>query len=546
MFSSLRSRLFLLLGLAMAPVIILVGVQTQFDLNDERQRAIERIYLSADEATDVTEQTLSKTSLLLRLYASQISTATGCSTVLPEVQREVRFISNAVWVDSSGQGLCSAIGTTELQVDPDIMQAIESSEDIYVTDAFFGSQSERWIFAVFLPVRASDETLTGAVAFSLDAQALTSFLNEKATDESVRVALVDSEGQVIGHEAFNRLPDDHRAYETRSNDLQTISINGQSYGVVRVPLGPANMEMLVAREQALLIASVLSRPVRSVVLPASAILLAALSLWWAIEGVVIKYLRRLQRVVRIYGAGRYALNDEETIRNAPDEISELAKGLAAMSNRILERETDLENALAVRDGAIKEVHHRVKNNLQIVSSFLSLEARASRSKETQTVLAKARTRISALSIVHQTLYQHERLDVVALAPFLETLLEHLDAALGLQEARVDLRSELAEVNIPADDAIPIALIILELITNSLKYAFQENGGILFVRFAERDETYELTVQDDGPGVSQSSENSSGLGSKLLKAFTRQLKGDLKIETDNGRHTSIVFPKRSIP
>lgn len=542
-FSSLRARLLALLGLAMLPVIILVGVQTQLDINDERTRARQEIIIRTDAAIDGAALSLNKAILLLSVYKDQLARPQACRGLLETMQADVPSITNALWISAEGTILCTAVGDTNVPIDDlSWIETLKAKGDKFITDAFFASQSNKWIFGIFDPLLGEDGEFLGAVAVGIDANVLLEIVRAKFTDSTLRIALLDSGGNVFGHEAFNKLPDSYLEDTEASKGLRTIKIEGVPYNVTRSPLGPGNIETLLAQPQPTLSETVFSRPVRSIFLPAISILAAALALWWATELVVARYLRRLLRVVRIYGSGRYHLTDEETILNAPEEISELAAGLDTMSRLISEREAKLEDAISMRDSAIKEVHHRVKNNLQIVSSFLSLEARASDSEETRNVLAKARARISALSIVHQTLYQYERLDEVSIGPFLDILLDHLDEALGIRESGVQLIRNINDADIASDDAIPIALVILELITNSMKYAFGPMGGIITVSFSSLDQDFQLTVSDDGDGGDGDQVSGSGLGSRLLTAFARQLKGTLEISTDDGRSTVIKFPK----
>jgi two-component sensor histidine kinase len=527
----------------MLPVILLVGIQAQLDINDEKTQAQQEILIRTDAATDIAALELSKASLLLTYYEDALIRPNACLTLIKELQTEVPSITNALWISQDGTILCSAIGENNVPMDDlSWIETLKTSRQDLISDAFFGSRSQRWIFGVFRPLFTETGEFDGAIALGIDANALLELVRAKAGDSSLRVALLDSGGNVFGHDAFTKLPSDYLSDPLAAKNLRTIKIDGTRFDVTRSPIGPSNIEALLAQPQPSFSEIVWSRPMRSIFLPALLILAAALALWLAAEVVVVKYLTRLQRVVRIYGAGRYSLTDEETIKHAPDEISELAAGLAMMSTRISEREVRLQDALKVRDGAIKEVHHRVKNNLQIVSSFLSLEARASDNQETRDVLGKARARISALSVVHQTLYQYERLDEVAIGPFLDVLLSHLDEALGIEDSGVNLIKNIDDANIASDDAIPIALVILELITNSMKYAFGSNSGEITVSFTALDDGFKLTVSDNGHGGEEQTITGTGLGGRLLLAFTRQLNGTLDVSTDNGRSTSISFPK----
>ncbi len=156
------------------------------------------------------------------------------------------------------------------------------------------------------------------------------------------------------------------------------------------------------------------------------------------------------------------------------------------------------------------------------------------------MLAAARHRIDALSIVHQTLYQHERLDTVHLKPFLEGLLQHLSEALGMPESGIRFEWRIEDVERGSDDAIPMALFVLEAVTNAVKYAFEQKGGRIHVSLESHEDNIELIVRDDGVGLTseQAAKPQSGLGSRLMTAFAKQLRGELFVDSDTGSGVAV--------
>lgn len=227
---------------------------------------------------------------------------------------------------------------------------------------------------------------------------------------------------------------------------------------------------------------------------------------------------------------------------SPAEFAELADALQDMASDIDQRDTELKTAIKVRDAAVKEIHHRVKNNLQIITSFLNLQGRQLRDPEAQQAISAARHRIDALAIVHQTLYQHERLELVSMQPFLQGLIDHLAEALGMDAMNVTIEQSYENIERPADDAIPVALFLVEAVTNAAKYAFdgQKEGHIVISLDTDETGTVYLRVSDDGIGFDASDKQArSGLGSKLMKAFARQLHAQLDIQSEIGKGTSIT-------
>ncbi|MEO1966211.1 sensor histidine kinase [Hyphomonas sp.] len=312
--------------------------------------------------------------------------------------------------------------------------------------------------------------------------------------------------------------------------------------VVIRPVGPANVFAVISRESPGFWSEFTLQPVSSFGLPLLAFSIALLAVWLAIDSLVLRWLSRLIRIARVYGAGRYAFRAGDAMASAPAEIKELADALEDMAADIDQRDSDLKSAINVRDAAVKEIHHRVKNNLQIVTSFLNLQGRQLQDPEARQAIAAARHRIDALAIVHQTLYQHERLELVSMQPFLEGLINHLAEALGTETRNIGLSQTYEDLERPADDAIPFALFLVEAVTNATKYAFNEDEGGMISITLEEDNTggIILKVMDDGVGFDPGGGARIGLGSKLMKAFSRQLHAELTIDSAPGEGTRITL------
>jgi len=307
------------------------------------------------------------------------------------------------------------------------------------------------------------------------------------------------------------------------------------------PVGPANVFAVISRESPGFWSEFPLQPVSSFGLPLLAFSIALLAVWLAIDSLVLRWLSRLIRIARVYGAGRYAFRAGDAMASAPVEIAELAEAMEDMATDIDQRDSDLKAAINVRDAAVKEIHHRVKNNLQIVTSFLNLQGRQLQDPEARLAISAARHRIDALAIVHQTLYQHERLELVSMRPFLKGLIDHLAEALGMDTRNIRISQSYEDIERPADDAIPVALFLVEAVTNTTKYAFgDENGGEVTITLTlDEDGNTTLKVADNGIGFDTSSGDvRKGLGSKLMTAFSRQLRAELTIDSTPGEGTVI--------
>lgn len=197
------------------------------------------------------------------------------------------------------------------------------------------------------------------------------------------------------------------------------------------------------------------------------------------------------------------------------------------------RRLQLEQALERNQFLLREVHHRVKNNLQAVSSLIQLQPLDNDSKE------EMRRRIAAMVAVHEQIYGSDQFDRVELAPYAERLIN--DIATGYNHD-VDLDTRLEAVSIGRDQALPIGLIINELVSNAFKHAFAEKKkGRLEVSLVRDGEGARLVVKDNGPGYTASTRRREGMGSRLIKGFVQQIDGSLELDTSNGTTATVTFP-----
>ena len=193
---------------------------------------------------------------------------------------------------------------------------------------------------------------------------------------------------------------------------------------------------------------------------------------------------------------------------------------------------------------LKEIHHRVKNNLQTISSLLSLQSKSIDDPTALDAVQESRNRVASMALIHQKLYQGENLAAIEMRDYFKTIGRAVLKSFGDKAKGVELEVNMPEIELDVDTAIPIGLITNELITNSLKYAFQEkeSGKISISMTQEEDNLIQLQIADDGINQSTGiSEGGTGFGTMLIKLLTTQLKGELKQSTEQGTATIIQFP-----
>lgn len=214
-------------------------------------------------------------------------------------------------------------------------------------------------------------------------------------------------------------------------------------------------------------------------------------------------------------------------------------------SRRIEIEKELKSSLAEKDVLFKEIHHRVKNNLQIISSMLNLQIQFENSDEITNILKESQGRIKSMAMVHERLYQSNNLSNINLKDYLTRLVSDIFYSYSISLRNVELQLDINDVNIGIDTAIPLGLIINELVTNSVKYAFPDGKkGIIKIVFKLKQHNYILVVFDDGVGIPVDIEpqKSTTLGLQLVSRLINQLDGFMELDRSMGTKYVITFPE----
>ncbi len=195
-----------------------------------------------------------------------------------------------------------------------------------------------------------------------------------------------------------------------------------------------------------------------------------------------------------------------------------------------------EAALADRETLLREIHHRVKNNLQVVSSLLSIQGREIVDDQARRAVNESRNRVHSMALIHQFLYGEEHLNTIDMPDYVDQLGKSLLSTYQVDQEQVIIQNEVEPMRLDVDTAIPVGLILNELITNALKYAFPDGRtGVIKLRLFENRDQLVLQVADNGVGANASdvAPKSSSFGMKLLNAFKAKLHAEFDIESRNG-------------
>ncbi|PKV49039.1 two-component sensor histidine kinase [Aquimarina sp. MAR_2010_214] len=212
---------------------------------------------------------------------------------------------------------------------------------------------------------------------------------------------------------------------------------------------------------------------------------------------------------------------------------------------VQQKTKELSLALHQKNDLLSEIHHRVKNNLQIVYSLLNLQERRTKSNALKDVFEAGKNRIMAMSLVHEHLYKNNSFKKIDSKNYITELISYLSNLYG---EKIDIQKKITSVSIPNDVAIPLGLIITEIVSNSFKHAFfySEEGNHIVVVFYKKNNDLHLEISDNGKGYDlegQKPESKQTLGIQIIKGMSQQLLGKLFINTVNGTSYHLIFPHK---
>jgi PAS domain S-box-containing protein len=276
--------------------------------------------------------------------------------------------------------------------------------------------------------------------------------------------------------------------------------------------------------------------------------------WWTISAATQTQLQEaiaqaasgefVRYEVEVLGMGKTVAAIDFSLKPLRDETGAVSLLLSEgrdISDR--QRIEQIEASLAAKEVLLQEVHHRVKNNLQIISSLLSIQSKQIQDPVTLGIFKESQNRVKSMALVHEKLYQSDDLAKVDFADYIQSLSAALFRSYDFKSKTIALKLEVSPVCLNVDTAIPCGLILNELVSNSLKHGFPDNtpGEILIRLDANADQSFSLSVQDNGVGFPQTvAKTSKSIGLQLISGLTKQLHGAIEMSSDQGTLCKITF------
>lgn len=550
----LRLRLLFWIIVALLPAAILALIQgwdrVSRDVADVRSLLIQTAKASAGDA----ETLLASEEQILRALSNLPEVREGapvCSQALANALRGLTYFTNIGRANADGEILCAAVppdGTTDVSTRPWWPNA-DQRMGFFVTPQIFSNIAKRNVLAGVLPLQNSMRRFDGVMVVTLDVGWLDSLMESSVQPEGAVAGIFDSAGTLIAsnnEEAARQIFGTRgvRAASVRSELLSAVGPDGVDYSYTVVPLTGGFAYAAYAMRDSDLFTGTYLHVATDLLLPVLMLGAASLAIWIATDRLVTRWIVYLRRIATAYGRGHYAIRPA-ALADAPNEFRLLGETFSNMAAAVQDRDRELREALEQKSLLIKETHHRVKNNLQIVMSLLSLQSGKMRDPVSQGALKQAQARVNALALVHRILHEIEDLDAVDVKTLLQDLARQIQEGFGADRRDLKLDLEIASRRLPSELAVPLTLFTVEALTNAFKHAYPPGtrGGVIRVTLLPVDDgKLRLTIEDDGMGVEHQQQDSSaqGIGSRLIQAFAQQVNGTTSVTSREGGGTIVAL------
>ncbi len=551
---TLRGRLLFVLALTNLPLIaITLGLAIERAEYD-REQAERALRAEVRQASGSLKEVIEGVRQLLFTVAHSPSLkskdAAHCTLYFKNMQPRLgdRY-ANIVLADADGRMVCSMqpVDATLRFHDREWFREARDTRDFSMGKIVEGVASGLQVVSASYPVM-DEGKFAGVVGASLNVTWLANAVTTRtASGHAITITFMDGKGEVImpdkDQKAQGLLPAQRLdPSQARGSIIEAMGRDGNPHIYVLERLFADDLFMVGIAPASTLYGRALEA-FSALIVPVVLIVVVT----FAVVGIgvyrsVLQPLAAFAEAVRAYRAGDFTIRPNTG--RAPSEIHDLAAQFGKMARAIAQRERRLERVIAHRDALIAEIHHRVKNNLQMVASLLSLQAGRVRSDEAREALNSARRRVLSLSVLHKHLFERDDVENVDVGKFLEDLCVQLRGShVGSYDARVRIACEIDPLILHTRDAIALGLIVTEAVTNATKYAFPgKRPGRIDVRLTVREERVRLSIKDDGIGGQAEGDPalSGGLGRSLMEGLAGQLSGALAIGHERGTEVVVEF------
>ncbi|MCX7566581.1 sensor histidine kinase [Sulfitobacter sp. F26169L] len=539
LFGGLAFRVLLFLSLALLPIGLIAFQQTR-QIADQSEQAAELSLMAVTEQAAAAQRTVLQEAIGAgRVLASVVKLVRNepvlCSNFLTRYKAENSNYQLVGFAKSDGSMKCSSTGQEHDVSDSEVFRAALENTTVNVHGLDSGAISKRSVVVVTVPV-FEDEAPVGFVFISIKREVLNDINTEADDVTPLSLVTYNTSGQIVTTEQRpevfeGEMPAAYSLKQLTGNSRQVFTANSKNdaervYAVIPVIQGSVFAISVWPTDTPLLQTDFTGRV--SSLLPILMWVASLVVAFWALNRLAITHIKKLGRQMRHFALNR-TLPRKSLGDRLPFEIVAMEESFMGMARSILHDEARLEDSLREKNILLKEVHHRVKNNLQLISSIMNMQIRQAPTEANRQVLKRLQDRILSLATVHKSLYQDNEMTRVDAAVLLREIVSR-NLAVGMSpNAGIDVSEDYDCIFIGPDDAAPLSLLVSEAVTNALKYLPQRRADHPKISVSLRQAEPERAVlRISNTTGTATPESGTGLGSKLIQAFARQLNGTLEI------------------
>lgn len=553
--NTLGARIVVLMTLAMLPLGLISIYQTRVVIKEAqaltRAALMDETIAAASEERELIQQALGAAQGLAAAVAAD---AGACGDILARFIEEQDLFIFAGFVTYAGMMNCSSSGATVDFSDNPRWLEHRDSRSPRVSLNLSGVVTKQAVILTSHPV-LRDGDLLGRVTISIPHWIANALLSDPARDRSFQLASLGLDGNAVAASgglgaAPDFLPRTLSGREVALRVGQTfraLAGNGEERFFAVAPMIDDAL-VLVGSWPATTLGVGENRlnATLAVVFP---VLMWAVGIgvaFFGLQRLVVVNVKQLRSAMR-----RFALGDRDgdglALQDPPEELAEAERAFNRMALIISDAEARQEEDLRDKEVLLREVHHRVKNNLQLIASIMNMQGRNARSAEAKRMLAGLQRRVRGLAMLHRTLYTTPDMTTIDAAELVRTVVA--DVSQLSADARMQVETELESIHLYPDQAVPLSMLLAEALTNAVKYAGRADGapGVIRVSLASgpgRDVSLQVCNSVDPDAVPTDEENGDGLGNRLMTAFVQQLDGtEVRERTETSHRLSVSFPRR---
>ena len=532
----LRVRFGAIFALALLPLLVFAVIQSVFDFQRDRKGRDAIMRTTAVQAANEITDTLSNAKAILAVTGSLVENSENCDQQLDEVIKAIPQLDYLGITDADGRYLCRANNVkTDDPAPRYIFEALPTPDRPFLKETRSPvGESERYEAAVVVSYGTFEgDSLDRVILAGFKLRELRALTDRSLLDASTNIAIINHRGEaLIGGRTQTpeaRLKWIEAAKAQGQYDGKIEDIDGSPRDIFVVGSGADDLYVAMSMPDSNIVSWSRLNPFSSIIVPLFAWLFGFVAIWLATDKLVLIHLRKMQRATKLFAKGDYDAR-VGVLNDPPMSIKTLGYSFDSLADTLAKREADIQDSLEEKETLLREIHHRVKNNLQIIISLLNMQERKSKSVHELEAITETRSRINAIALVHRGLYESTDLRYVNMEVFLNRLVDELSLALGMKEQNVKLDIVVECEPLEADTATPVALFVVEALTNAVKHGVK-NGGNVEIELTQDKDNVTVSIQDDGTGFDDTKQNMVGTGTKLIRGFARQLGGSIDVKND---------------